>query len=164
MGKYNSEGLCGSAASERIFRSGVPLSDRKYRQHGYQDSGGEKQKPAQDRPVRKDTFGPRPVHMPGTHAVSRCAQCGTVLTLLTEPLGQCPKCGFELHSCKQCTYFDPAQRFECSQRIAERIARKDAKNNCQLFSISVRVEKQTSTGSASTPSDLRKAFDDLFKD
>ena len=140
------------------------MSDRKYRQHGYQDSGGEKQKPAPDRPVRKDTFGPRPVHMPGTHTVSRCAQCGTVLTVLTEPLGQCPKCGFELHSCKQCTYFDPAQRFECSQRIPERIAKKDAKNECKFFSISVRVEKQTSTGSASTPNDLRKAFDNLFKD
>lgn len=140
------------------------LSDRKYRQRGYQDSGPEKQKPVQDRPARKDTFGPRPVQMPGTHTVSRCAQCGTVLTQLAEPLGQCPKCRFELHSCKQCANFDPSSRFECLQPIKERISKKDARNDCTFYSISVRVEKQTSTGAAARPNDARKAFDNLFKD
>jgi len=144
------------------------LSDRKYRQHGYQDSGGERQKPSSDRsgerPERKDTFGPRPMQMPGTQNVSRCAQCGTVLTTLSEPLGQCPKCAFELHSCKQCANFDPSRRFECMQPVPERIAKKDARNECAFYSISVRVEKQTSTGTASRPNDARRAFDNLFKD
>jgi hypothetical protein len=102
--------------------------------------------------------------MPGTHSVSRCAQCGNLLTMLSEPLGQCPKCGFELHSCKQCAYFDPSARFECMQPVTERIAKKDTRNECRLFSISVRVEKQTSTGPAARPNDARRAFDDLFKD
>ncbi len=73
------------------------MSDRKYRQHGYQDTGGERQRPSSEgggeRPARKDrdnTFGPRPLNMPGTQSVSRCAQCGTLLTTLSEPLGQCP--------------------------------------------------------------------------
>ena len=140
------------------------MSDRKYRQQGYQDTGGERAKSAPERPARKDTFGPRPLKMPATHAVSRCAQCGTLLTLVSEPLGQCSKCGFELHSCKQCAHFDPSSRFECTQPIAERIPKKDARNDCRFYSISVRVEKQTSTGAASRPSDARKAFDDLFKD
>jgi hypothetical protein len=140
------------------------LSDRKYRQRGYQDSSPEKQKSVPDRPARKDTFGPRPVQMPGTHTVSRCAQCGTVLTLVSEPLGQCPKCGFELHSCKQCAHFDPSSRFECLQPVKERIAKKDGRNECAFYSISVRVEKQTSTGAAARPNDARKAFDSLFKD
>ena len=142
------------------------MSDRKYRQQGYQDSGGEKQRPSQQGkpPARKDTFGPRAIQMPGTHTVSRCTQCGAVLTMVTEPLGQCAKCGFELHSCKQCTYFDPSQRFECAQPVPERVAKKDARNLCKFYSISVRVEKQTSTGAAATPNDARKAFDNLFKD
>jgi len=138
----------------------------KYRQHGYQDSDRERQKPAAaaEKPARKDTFGPRPVHMTGTHSVSRCAQCGTLLTLVAEPLGQCAKCSFELHSCKQCAYFDPSSRFECMQPVLERIAKKDARNECKFYSISVRVEKQTSTGATSRPGDdARKAFDDLFK-
>ena len=148
-----------------MFRFGSSMSDRKYRQHGYQDSGGEKQQKATfDRPAKKDTYGPRPVQMPGTHNVSRCAQCGTLLTTLSEPLGPCPKCGFELHSCKQCANFDPSRRFECLQPVPERIPKKDARNECKFYSISVRVEKQTSTGPAARPNSARKAFDDLFKD
>jgi hypothetical protein len=150
--------------SDPAFQRGR-VSDRKYRQHGYQDSGGERQKPSSaEKPVRKETFGPRQVQMPGTHSVSRCAQCGTLLTAIAEPVTQCPKCGFELHSCKQCTYFDTSARFECMQRIPERIAKKDARNECKFYSISVRFEKQTSTGVASTPNAARRAFDNLFKD
>jgi hypothetical protein len=102
--------------------------------------------------------------MPGTHSVSRCSQCGTLLTALSEPLEQCPKCAFELHSCKQCTYFDPSRRFECMQPVPDRIAKKDARNECRFYSISVRVEKQTSTGPAAKPNSARQAFDNLFKD
>ena len=83
--------------------------------------------------------------------------------MLSEPLGQCPKCGFELHSCKQCSYFDPSRRFECMQPVPERVTKKDVRNDCTFYSISVRVEKQTSTGLAAQPNDARKAFDALFK-
>jgi predicted RNA-binding Zn-ribbon protein involved in translation (DUF1610 family) len=137
----------------------------KYRQHGYQDRGDEtrKREPAADRPVKKDTFGPRPIQMPGTRAVSRCSQCGSVLQSLSDPVGKCPKCGFELHSCKQCTYFDPSGRFECTQPIPERIPRKDQRNECTFYSMRVMVEKETSTPAAQRPSDARQAFENLFK-
>ena len=140
------------------------MSDRKYRQHGYQDSGGEKQKISHEKaPARKDTFGPRAIQMPGTHTVSRCAQCGTVLTMVTEPLGQCPKCGFELHSCKQCTFFDPGSRFECMKPVMARIAKKDMRNECDIFEIRVTHEKETSTPASLRPNDARAAFENLFK-
>jgi len=137
----------------------------KYRQHGYQDRERDelKQKPSADRPAKKETFGPRALQMPGTHQVSRCAQCGTLLQSLTEPLGKCAKCGFELHSCRQCTYFDTSGRFECTQPIQERIARKDERNQCTYYAISVRVEKETSTPTAARPADARQAFENLFK-
>src|SRR5437868_4331722 len=81
----------------------------KYRQPGYQDRGDEPRKVGGEKsgsppPKRDNTFGPRPVNLPGTRAVSRCTQCGTVLQG-SPPEGKCPKCGFELHSCKQCMYF-----------------------------------------------------------
>ena len=139
------------------------MSERKYRQRGYQDSAGEPRKGAEQRAGRKDTFGPRPIEMPGTHTVSRCAQCGALLAVVSEPLERCPKCGFELHSCKQCAHFDPSSRFECMQTILERIAKKDARNECKFYRISVRVEKQTSTGGSSRPDDARRAFENLFK-
>jgi hypothetical protein len=101
--------------------------------------------------------------MPGTHTVSRCAQCGTLLPAGVESTGQCPKCDVALHSCRQCTYFDTSSRFECSQPIAERIARKDERNDCTFFSMRVRVEKETSTPKAARPQDARQAFENLFK-
>jgi len=149
------------------------VSDRKYRQRGYQDSGeksgergGERGKTSGEKsgappPRRDNTFGPRPVNLPGTHAVSRCTQCGT---LLPAPPGvTCPKCGFELHSCKQCMYFDPGSRFECMQPITERIAKKDARNDCQFYEIRVTREKETTTPVSQRPTDARQAFENLFK-
>ncbi|HVO59304.1 MAG TPA: hypothetical protein VMT53_00135 [Terriglobales bacterium] len=139
------------------------MSDRKYRQPGYMDRKEEPQKRSGPSvPKRDNAFGPRPLQMAATRTVSRCAQCGTVLQAITEPVGQCPKCGFELHSCKQCTYFDPTSRFECTETIAERIPRKDARNDCKCYSIRVMVEKETST-SAARVNDARKAFENLFK-
>src|SRR5437764_6161779 len=144
---------------------GVFLSDRKYRQRGYQDSGSETQKklekPAGSR--RDNTFGPRPLNMPGTRTVSRCAQCGNLLQNLSTPIGQCPKCGFELHSCKQCEHFDPSTRFECNQPIPERISPKDKRNDCSFFSIRVALEKQTSMKGNVRPNDARAALDNLCK-
>ncbi|MGH9702713.1 MAG: hypothetical protein ACRD4K_05015, partial [Candidatus Acidiferrales bacterium] len=78
------------------------------------------------------------------------------------------------HCCKQCVHFDTAAQFECTQPIPERIAKKDARNNCTFFEIRVTVEKDTSpvsyasntpaaTTSPERPNDARKAFEDLFK-
>ncbi|HEX8815456.1 MAG TPA: hypothetical protein VF753_08145 [Terriglobales bacterium] len=147
----------------------------KYRQHGYQDAGESREKvhlekPGSKEPVRKDparrdkdTFGPRPLQMPGTHQVSRCAQCGAVLPAGVESTSKCPKCAAELHSCRQCTYFDTSSRFECMQPITERVAKKDERNQCSFFSMRVRVEKETSTPAAIKPQDARAAFENLFK-
>jgi len=144
------------------------VSDRKYRQHGYMDRGEEKSRSGQGqshsgeaRP-KENLGGPRALQMPGKRQVSRCAQCGVVLPMLGETPANCPKCGFALHSCKQCTHFDPAARFECRQPIPERIARKDQANTCTFYATKVSVERETST----TPvraDDARKAFENLFK-
>lgn len=142
------------------------MSDRKYRQRGYQDSGREPQKKFESPagPSRKDnTYGPRPLNMPGTRTVSRCAECGTLLQSITEPVGQCPKCGFELHSCKQCEHFDPSSRFECNQPIPDRISPKDKRNDCSFYSMRVSLEKETSSKGMARPNDARQAFDNLFK-
>jgi hypothetical protein len=140
------------------------LSDRKYRQQGYMDRGDKPDSLGSNQTPRRkdDTFGPRALNMPGSRTVSRCAQCGTVLTMITDPVGQCPKCAFELHSCKQCNHFDPASRFECRQSIPERIARKDARNECMSYMIRTTVERETSSGGMRTD-DARKAFENLFK-
>jgi hypothetical protein len=138
------------------------MSDRKYRQHGYQDSGEKtRQAPAPKTRPQDMTFGPRPLNMPGARTVSRCAVCGTVLTALADD-GQCPKCGLDLHSCKMCAHFDPGSRFECRQSIPERVSPKDRRNTCVSYSMKQSVERETSS-SAGAVNDARKAFDALFK-
>jgi hypothetical protein len=143
----------------------------KYRQHGYQDRdrdakprpSGDKTAPAPAKPARNDySMGPKPVNLPGTHTVSRCTQCGTVLQGMP-PTGLCPKCGFELHSCKQCAYFDPGSRFECMQPVLKRIEKKDVRNDCTFYELRVAREKETSTPVSVRPNDARQAFENLFK-
>src|SRR6267143_1973655 len=82
---------------------------------------------------RQEQIGPRTPRMVGTITRARCSNCGAVLQPGFDPKGKCPKCAFELHSCKQCAYFDTAARFECMQPIPERIPRKDQRNDCRLY-------------------------------
>lgn len=132
--------------------------DRRYRQQGYRDSGGD----TRARPDASRASDAQTPRMLGSRTVSRCAECGTRLATLTEPLGQCPKCGAELHACKQCAHFDPGRRFECTQPIPERIPDKLARNDCPHCSLRVTVERDASSG-AMRPEDARQALENLFK-
>ena len=149
--------------------------ERKYKQRGYQDTGRpekKKERPSEPR-SRQDQLGPRTPRMVGTVMRARCSNCGAVLMPGFDPNGQCPRCKFELHCCKQCLHFDTGAQFECTQKIPERIAKKDARNACPLFEFRMTVEKDTSpvnyaaqtpaAVSPSRPDDARKAFEDLFK-
>ena len=153
--------------------------ERKYKHKGYSERDREEKK--RDRPQekapkpRQDQRGPRTPRMVGTVTRARCSNCGTILMPGFDPNGQCPKCKSELHCCKQCVNFDTGAQFECTQPIPERISPKDAKNNCAFFEFRVTVEKDTSPvnyapaspasaqAPSSSPTDARKAFEDLFK-
>ncbi len=134
--------------------------DRKYKQRGYQDHGVKRQEPHLERKV--ESFGPKTPAMPDKHLVSRCARCGKMLPSGFDPAGQCPHCGFQLHSCKQCAYFDTSARLECTQPVPARIVRKDSRNDCTFYSPKVAIERQTSPG-PSRIVDPRQAFEALFK-
>lgn len=138
------------------------MSDRKYRQHGYQDSGESKPTARGPKPApQENTFGPRPLNMPGARTVSRCAQCGAVLTGM-ESDAKCSKCGVALHSCKMCVHFDPSSRFECRKPIPARVSPKDALNACTFYEIRQSVERETTSGGVRA-TDARQAFENLFK-
>jgi len=153
--------------------------ERKYKQRGYRDRESDDKKrerterPSEPRPKQQDMLGPRTPRMVGTVMRARCSSCGAVLAPGFDPNAQCPRCHFELHSCKQCVHFDTGKQFECNQPIPERIAKKDAKNQCTFFEFRMTVEKDTSPVSYATstptpttaarPNDARKAFEDLFK-
>jgi hypothetical protein len=157
--------------------------DRKYSHRGYRDAekDDKKQQRSNDRkpphggPRGADQFGPRTPRMVGTVTRARCSNCGAVLASGFDPNGKCPKCSFELHSCKQCRFFDSGAQFECTQPVPERISPKDVRNNCTFYEFRTTVEKDTAPTSYAQKSagpapaapprhnDARQAFEDLFK-
>jgi hypothetical protein len=135
--------------------------ERKYKQRGYMDSGGSGSERSERAPAKRpETFGPKTPKMPGKREVVRCAACGTVLPTGIDFTAKCPHCNAELHSCKQCSYFDAASRFECTQPVSARIPRKDARNQCNFYLPRTTIERETST---SKPLDARQAFENLFR-
>jgi hypothetical protein len=143
------------------------MSDRKYRQRGYQDDSARDrershapQGPKPPAGPRERPDGPRSPKMMGFHDVVRCHRCGTIVNVAVLSSTACVKCGSALHCCAQCVSFNPASRFECMQEIAARITPKDAFNTCPLFDPRTTVERETGSIKQSS---ARSAFDDLFK-
>jgi len=145
------------------------MSDRKYRQRGYQDeprerhAPREKRAPEQRAPGRQlqDAAGPKTPNLMGAHEVFRCARCGNQLGLPVQPESRCSKCGTDVHSCVNCVSFDTSARWECAEpALTARVSPKDARNTCTFFQARTTVERQTGTVG---PPSARQAFDDLFK-
>lgn len=157
--------------------------DRKYRQHGYMDSGksGHQNGHGGDQRHHHDPSAPRIPRMVETVTASRCWNCSATLAAGTGFPAACPKCAAALHCCKQCSYFDSSTRFQCLKPIPARIAHKDELNECDLFKPRVTVARDGGAH-ANTPApapvpaphaaraavpktaqEARAAFDNLFK-
>src|SRR5829696_872261 len=141
------------------------MSDRKYRQRGYMDSDREPQRPQpqskpQSKPLDRDLEGPRSPKMMAFGETVRCSACGVKAPTNITLVSSCLNCKGDLHTCRQCTYFDPSAHFQCSKPITARIVNKNARNTCELFAPRTVVERQTSSGA---PTDARAAFAKLFK-
>ena len=148
------------------------MSDRKYRQRGYQDDAGDRE-PRQPSTQPRREGAPRSVinrehrtpNMPGFHDVMRCARCGQILRQAIGADTTCGSCGTALHTCAQCASFDTGSRFECLQPITTRVSPKDERNECAHFEPRVTVERQTHSerSVSSGPRGAKQEFDDLFK-
>lgn len=158
--------------------------DRKYKQRGYQESAYEpngnredRQKPRGPRPPI-DVTGPRLPRLVESVTASRCYNCSFPLPVDTDFSLNCPKCGVALHCCKQCSFFEPSTRFQCTKPIPVRVAGKDTANECAFFRARVTVARDSAppSGMAGRPgadrppveapktaADARIAFDNLFK-
>src|SRR5712692_7051585 len=131
------------------------MSDRKYRQRGYQDDPRTRE-PKRDQPTvaparrtrgrqLQDAAGRKTPNLMASHEVFRCARCGNLLSLSVGADSRCSRCGVELHACIQCVSFDTSARVECTQPIPARVAPKDERNTCTFFAPRTTVERQTST-------------------
>ena len=151
------------------------MSDRKYRQRGYQDDDRDRARQPErtSRPApqpgapaatrRLSSEGARNPNLMGYHEVVKCARCGAPVDAAILSLSTCGKCGQSLHACVQCAHFDTSATFECQQKIPARVSPKDAANDCTLFGVRATWERETSSKVApSGESSAKKAFDDLF--
>ena len=143
------------------------MSDRKYRQRGYQDDDRDRGKPTtpagqppKPSGPRERPEGPRTPNLMGYREVFRCTRCGNIESVDVGSLSKCGKCGVDLHACIHCESFDPGARCECRQPLPARVSPKDVRNDCALFAARRTVEKETGS---TAPTSARKAFDDLFK-
>lgn len=152
------------------------MSERKYRQHGYQDDDRDRaRQPDRDRrppqepgaPAatrRLSSEGARNPNLMGFHEVVKCAGCGAPVEPEILSRSTCVRCGQALHACAQCAHFNTSATFECTRTIPARISPKDAANDCTLFAVRASWERETSSNVApSGVSSAQKAFDDLFK-
>lgn len=139
------------------------MSDRKYRQRGYDDDGGIRRGGAPTRSPRERREGPRGrgLGAPGK-AVLKCSRCGAALASTPVQDESCTACGSDLHTCTNCRHFDSTARFECRQPIEKRVTAKAKKNDCELFEPKLVQEVGSRAASDESSTDAKSAFDDLF--
>lgn len=143
------------------------MSDQKYRQRGYQDSGDRDRPRSAPQGPREKKDGPRGRGLGApTESVFRCAACGEKRISVDDiPVdAACAKCGADLHTCSNCVSFDTSVRWECRrfQEIPARVLKKSTRNECPLFTPKVAQEFGKDRDNPS-PGDARSAFDALFK-
>ena len=112
----------------------------------------------QSKPQERE--GPRSPRMMAFGETVKCSACAAKAPPNINFDSSCSNCRADLHTCRQCMYFDPGARFECSKPITARIVNKNARNKCELFTPRTVVERETSSGA---PTDARQAFAKLFK-
>jgi hypothetical protein len=65
----------------------------------------------------------------------KCAGCQTDLGRI-ERVGRrdtCPRCRADLHSCRNCSFYEPGSYNECREPQAERVLDKLRSNFCEYF-------------------------------
>ncbi|MFN0123128.1 MAG: hypothetical protein ACKV2V_21720 [Blastocatellia bacterium] len=95
-----------------------------------------------------------------------CHNCSREVKLLGKVArkDECPHCKADMHCCKNCRFFDPGKNNQCSETSADYISDKLKANFCEYFEANKRVPLNTRDASTQTkPTDVRSAFDNLFK-
>jgi len=144
------------------------VSDRKYRHRGYMDDDRDdeprqRRGPSPSGPSRMEGAPRgRGVGLP-QDVVFNCANCGKKVETIgvIEVDATCSFCGSPLHSCSNCTFFDPGSRFECRKTLPARVESKTKVNDCRHFQ--PKAVRDLSARTPHGPDDPRAAFDALFK-
>ena len=96
-----------------------------------------------------------------------CWYCGSPV-IDEEPFGRslpCQSCGKDLRACKNCRFFLPGSRGDCSETNAEPQADKERANFCDWFSLDKKFRQQSGgqKNGQDKAAQAKAKFDDLFK-
>ena len=94
-----------------------------------------------------------------------CWKCGEAIQLAPgSRVGKrdtCPRCSGDLHSCRNCKFYDPSKNNQCAETQAEWVRDKEAANYCDYYLPNITLLARGR--SSSEPNDAKKRFDSLFK-
>ena len=68
--------------------------------------------------------------------IHQCWNCGVALDDLPRPISRhaaCPRCFNELHCCRLCRHYDPAQTMRCGEDRADPPLNKENANFCDFY-------------------------------
>jgi predicted RNA-binding Zn-ribbon protein involved in translation (DUF1610 family) len=72
----------------------------------------------------------------------------------------CPKCGSDLHVCKNCVFFDPMSYNECREPQSEWVGDKEKNNFCDYYRFKVEKRGGNSKGDVD---EAKQRLEALFK-
>ena len=73
---------------------------------------------------------------------------------------ECPVCGADLRSCKNCLRYSPGSYHDCTERVEDAPSDKERANFCELFSVKRHFGGSAEGGNVKAAA--RAAFDSLF--
>lgn len=90
----------------------------------------------------------------------KCFECGHEMVFPYSPgrRDECPKCGADVHACRNCKNYDRNSYNECREPQADVVLEKDRANFCDFFS-----PGGQGPGASDKQKDLRAAAEALFK-
>ena len=94
----------------------------------------------------------------------RCWSCGTGLPYAryaTVPREEdCPHCGTDLHSCRNCRHHDPSVNNQCREPDAEWVTDRERANFCERFQL---AEDRVVRPESGRSGEARRKLDDMFR-
>jgi hypothetical protein len=97
--------------------------------------------------------------------VPQCAACRADLDPI-ERIGRrdtCPRCGADLHACRQCRFHDPRAANQCHEPQAERVLDKERGNFCDYFAPRVEGTPDAAPPASRPGAGTRDELDRLFR-
>lgn len=89
-----------------------------------------------------------------------CAACNNEIDITGKVhfRDECPKCGADLHTCKNCDFFDPSAYRQCRETGPDNVSEKERANYCDYFRPALSRQ-----GAPDKGQDAKSQLDALFK-